>query len=332
MTPPKVSKTDSPPLSPSTIQSPNTNATVHALIASLSPIKPSRYFDGELTDGDSVIRVVGFDKHHREKLHSFSDENVPITLKNCQIQLNRFKNKLEIVLKSTTTIERSPVHFEVTDFKTVGSPLIPLSDLEKMEEYDRVTVRAKVIKVNEPQPVGTGKLKQDVIIADATAKSSVTLWESNVNVMQPQNSYQLNRVLVRIFMGKHHLSIPTAGSTIEEISDVENTAIDTDGSEDEEEILESVTIVGVQNLQTVFMCMNCKKHVTPTGEHTGSCDSCNTMQMLCNTKMSAKLFVRPQGTQIPISLKVYGEMLKQIVPKEKITSNNLLFAPHFDLT
>ena len=61
------------------------------------------------------------------------------------------------MLKSTTTIERSPVHFEVTDFKTVGSPLIPLSDLEKMEEYDRVTVRAKVIKVNEPQPVGTGK-------------------------------------------------------------------------------------------------------------------------------------------------------------------------------
>ena len=175
-------------------------------------------------------------------------------------------------------------------------------------------------------------LKQDVIIADATAKSSVTLWESNVNAMQPQNSYQLNRVLVRIFMGKHHLSIPTAGSTIEEISDVENTAIDTDGSEDEEEILESVTIVGVQNLQTVFMCMNCKKHVTPTGEHTGSCDSCNTMQMLCNTKMSAKLFVRPQGTQIPISLKVYGEMLKQIVPKEKITSDDLLFAPHFDLT
>ena len=92
MTPPKVSKTDSPPLSPSTIQSPHTNATVHA---SLSPIKPSRYFDGELTDGDSVIRVVGFDKHQREKLRSFSDENLPITLKNCQIKLNRFKHKLD---------------------------------------------------------------------------------------------------------------------------------------------------------------------------------------------------------------------------------------------
>ena len=218
------------------------------------------------------------------------------------------------MLKSTTTIERSPVHFEVTDFKTVGSPLIPLS---QMEEYDRVTVRAKVIKVNEPQPVGTGKLKQDVIIADATAKSSVTLWESNVNAMQPQNLYQLNRVLVRIFMGKHHLSIPTAGSTIEEISDVENTAIDTDGSEDEEEILESVTIVGVQNLQTVFMCMNCKKHVTPTGEHTGSCDSCNTMQMLCKKCQQSFSFDHKE-LRSQYHYKSTGKCLSRSYPKRKL--------------
>ena len=76
--------------------------------------------------------------------------------------------------------------------------------------------------------------------------------------MQPQNSYQLNRVPVRIFMAKHHLSIPTAGSTIEGISDVENTA-DTDGSEDEEEILESVTNVGMQNLERVFYVRELQK-------------------------------------------------------------------------
>ena len=37
------------------------------------------------------------------------------------------------------------------DIKTVGSPLIPLSDLEKHEEYDFVTVRVKVMKTNDPQ-------------------------------------------------------------------------------------------------------------------------------------------------------------------------------------
>ena len=101
----KIPKTQESPLSPSNVTSPNRHATISGVLASLSPIKPSRYFDGELTDGESVIRIVGFDKGKRQELQSFCDYNTPVTLRDCLIQQNKYKNSLEVVLKSHTTIK-----------------------------------------------------------------------------------------------------------------------------------------------------------------------------------------------------------------------------------
>ncbi|CAI8056525.1 hypothetical protein GBAR_LOCUS30803 [Geodia barretti] len=83
-TPKKHLKQDSSqtPISPTNINSPSSNATVHALIASVSPLKPSRYFDGEITDGESITRIVGFDKAQRQLLLSFCDRKVANKLPN----------------------------------------------------------------------------------------------------------------------------------------------------------------------------------------------------------------------------------------------------------
>ena len=64
-------------LSPGEIVSPEPHATIHA---SVSPVKPSRYFDGELTNGETIIRVVGFDKKQREKLQSYCDRQLPVKI------------------------------------------------------------------------------------------------------------------------------------------------------------------------------------------------------------------------------------------------------------
>ena len=317
-TTPKKSKQDqSPtPLSPGNIQSTSASATVHALIASVSPLKPSRYFDGEITDGDSVIRIVGFDKVQRQMLHTYCNQKTPISLKNCQIQRNKYHGKLEVVLKGNTKIEQSSIEFEIPDMRTIGSPLIPLCNLDEYEEYDKVTIRAKVIKVKEPQRIGTGKLKQDIVIADATGKCSLTLWEAYVNTLQLHKSYQLSRVTVKVFMGKHHLSIPFTGSTVEDISDIENL-----DSEDEEQYLSEVTIIGVQQLDTFYTCMNCKKHVEPTTDIGGTCSSCKTTQRLYNPKVSAKLFIKGKGDENPIPLRAHGDIVRNIANKQTNIKN-----------
>ena len=98
-----------------------------------------------------------------------------------------------------------------------------------------------------------------------------------------------------------HLSIPITGSTIEQISDIENLDFDSDSSEDEEHNLKQVTVVGVQQFDTVFTCMNCKKTVTPTAEMAGTCSSCKTIQRLSDPKLSAQLFVNKFHMIINIS-------------------------------
>lgn len=99
-----------------------------------------------------------------------------------------------------------------------------------------MTVRVQVLKVHELQSASTGKAKQDVLISNITGKGSLTLWETDINILKGEKSYQLNRLLIRVFMGKYHLSLPTMGSTIDEISDVENSSDNSD-SENEERLI-----------------------------------------------------------------------------------------------
>ena len=83
--------------------------------------------------------------------------------------------------------------FEVTDFNTIGSPLIALCELDTKQEYEKVSIRAKVVKLHEPQTVTTGKIKQGVVVADATGKTTLMLWESYINTLQLHTSYQVSR-------------------------------------------------------------------------------------------------------------------------------------------
>lgn len=90
----------SSPLSLKDIKYPIQHANVETIITSLLPEKTdSRFFEGELTECECVLGIVGFEKHQRQRLDSFCANGVPVTLTNCQVQLNKLKDQLEIVVK-----------------------------------------------------------------------------------------------------------------------------------------------------------------------------------------------------------------------------------------
>ena len=99
----------------------------------------------------------------------------------------------EVVLKGYTEIEQSPVQFQVKDFDTLGSKCFLLSKLPSKQEYDRVTVKVKMIDMRDPEKVGKNLRKQDVSISDATGVATLTLWESDINKVELEESYQMNR-------------------------------------------------------------------------------------------------------------------------------------------
>ena len=326
-TPPTKVTKDQPLLSPSKITSVDEHATVTGLLASLSPIKPSRYFDAELTDGESLIRLVGFDKAKQRQLQPFSEDKLPVTLKDCLIQRNKYNDNLEIVIKPYTKIEESQMKFEVHDLKTAGSPVISLSQLNDLHEHERVTVRVTIVKVYDVQKVGT-KTKQDVLVADTTGKATITLWEADINSLQEERSYQLSRLEIREFMGKKRLSFPPASKSIDEISDIESIECNPSSDEDEEQ-LHTVTVSAIKDLESVYRCINCNKNMEPSASQIITCQICHSTQKLPEPQLAAKLIVHTKASKL--TLKANDRVLREIAQSQSdtITPHDILFAPAF---
>lgn len=95
-----------------------------------------------------------------------------------------------------------------------------LSNIIDFCEYDHVTIRVKVLKVNDSQLVSTGKTKQDIDVVDLTGATTLTLWESDVGSLLPATSYQINRVHIHKFNGKTTLTYPSHGASFQEIEDL----------------------------------------------------------------------------------------------------------------
>ena len=103
---------------------------------SLSPVKRAeRIFFGELSDGEAIIPLVGFDKTHHQFLHDHMDTKMPVTLKNCQINTNKMTGKLQIVVKNHTVLEESrDQNLTIQDKNTLRSPAMMISDLCALAE------------------------------------------------------------------------------------------------------------------------------------------------------------------------------------------------------
>ena len=59
----------------------------------------------------------------------------------------------------------------------------------------------------------TGKRSKDVVIADSTGQTTLTLWEKDVGMTIQGKSYQLNRIQVHHYLGTTALTYPRFGAT-----------------------------------------------------------------------------------------------------------------------
>ena len=133
------------------------------------------------------------------------------------------------------------------------------------------------------------------------------------------------------YLGKHQLTLPRSGASFDNISDLSDID-DHDSSDNDEEQLLAATVIAVQQLDTLYTCINCKKSVKPgTKQNIGVCDGCGTMQKLSNPRITAKLFMQDKD-QCRVTLRAYNETLKIIAQTDHVTSENLLLSPQLDVT
>ena len=297
------------------------HATVHGIVVSVSSKRKGGHFEGELSDGVAIVRVVGFEEKQREMLVSHIGQVV--VLRNCQAQVS---NQMEVLLKSFSMIEESKAEMDIKDIATVGADVICIKELQEKEDGDRVIVQVKVIKVREEETVGDGKKKQEVEVADGSDVGNVVLWEGDIGKLEDGVSYQLNRFKVRSFRGKNFLSMPPCGASILMIEDIGAVA-QGDPNDDDLETLVAARVLGVHQFESFYSCFFCKKGVIE--KHDGSCGECNlckTMQVLQVEKLTAKLCIVSDGKRTTV--RVHS---KEFVDGKKVTPAELLYAAPFNI-
>lgn len=117
-------------------------AKVHCVVASLSPMKESRgrsYFQGEVSDGKSVMRVYGYNSYVRKKLQGFKDSKSSIALSNCEVKKSQRDDDLEIFLGKNCEVVESKKEFDLSKDvpKKVGRD-ITVAQLRDIDRFRRV--------------------------------------------------------------------------------------------------------------------------------------------------------------------------------------------------
>ena len=154
-----------------------------------------RYFRGQVTDGTKKTRIDSwFDEHQLKQLETLDANRSPIKLSECEVQRSSYSGDLEIKLTSKTNIGQSPKEFDsIAEPSNSPAALTPVSQIHKMGNFNHVDLKVKISQVNPPCTVPTGKLKQDLIVADSTGTIKLTHWGNEVGKYDIGSSYQLNR-------------------------------------------------------------------------------------------------------------------------------------------
>ena len=129
------------------------------------------------------------------------------------------------------------------DVAIVGSEQISLCNLVDKAEYERVTLKAQVIKIDDPNTVGGNKKKQEVSIADQTAAANLTLWQGDINSLELGQSYQFNRLVV--CWQETPIIPPLWGIRTKDTGEVVDKSFEVDS---EDTLVQSATIIGVKEL------------------------------------------------------------------------------------
>ena len=262
------------------LDEPLSSAHIHGVISSLSPIKKgckSNYFDGSVSNGKSKVRFVGFSPSQRTRMTHLMEKKQPIQLNDCEARPARRGQKMEILLKGSTKISVSPKKFDFSNI-FIEEEVTPLIQIESKSIYDCITIHVKVSKVYDPSEVPNGKIKQDIIVVDASGCVKCVVWEEKIGILKEGECYELKNFVVKEY-GTKYLSMAKEGCDIITIEDIGETAPD-DEVQQMDNVSTDAEIVGVAHLEQYRACLRCKARDQPANNGFGRCSKqeCNMLQ------------------------------------------------------
>lgn len=160
------------------VDEPIPHASIHGVVKSLSPkMKKGRkgnYYEGKVyfNDKSSPSRFLGFVPKHLDALHKIKAEKQPVHFDDVEVAKARRGSKMEVVIKSSTTIGKSPKKYEENIF---AEEVDTINQLDSKDTYEKVNVHIKALNILKIGKSTTGANVQEVLIADATGHCRCSL-------------------------------------------------------------------------------------------------------------------------------------------------------------
>ena len=234
---------------------------------------------------------------------------------------------MEILLKTSTKITKSPKKINTTNMKTQGEPIL-LSELEEKDEYEKVSTKVKVIEHLQTITVPTGKRVQEILVGDSSTVTKCSLWEQDIDTLSVGSCYLLKIFQVHEFASKKFVSKAKEGSEAIPIPDIGNIVNRPTQVQDEQ--ITNAQIIAVPQLTKHKSCLRCKARVEPGEPPFGSCskEDCQMFQRydICKLQLSVKLLFLVDNGQI--ALYAYGQTVLDIAGTEDIDDYRRTIPPN----
>ncbi len=282
-------------------------------VEGLSSIKKGQsgneYYDGIATDESEKLRFVGFDPTSRQKIAEIVQKKKPIRATNCAIKRSQYQRdlgNLEIHINESTTIAPSPkkIKFQNDSFQDVS-----IASINDISVGTTVNVTAKVVSSAPVRSVSTGRV-QDVTITDDTGSISLSLWDNNIDTLKTSTTYSFSNLSIQIFQNKKVLQFGQRSLCIPISNDVELNAIT------EEKVMRDITnatIIGTQNFQFHYLCVNCGNNMECNEDTFIRCSKCDVFQQTKSCRLEASIRILFQTESDKIFLSVFTDNLIKLL-------------------
>ena len=247
---------------------------IECYIHSVSPVKKrnaTSYFNCVLQKEDELVKSVCYAPEMRTCLEAIAKQKSPVKIKKYLIS-NKFGRDDVVIGKYTKVVPAESVPFNYKDIDVK----ISIASLAQVAPEQLGQVKGYVAQLTGTKRVAlsSGPVeKQEVIIADPSGYIKLLLWRNHCNSVLLNQTYDFNKVRVKVGHGERYLNIPRDESEcvingVEPFSrefptiDVVSTTNDVVGE-----------IIGVLNIKKYHACCVCTKKVVSNGQ-TSYCKNC----------------------------------------------------------
>ena len=227
---------------------------------------------------------------------------------------------------------------EVPEEKQIATNIIDI--LNEGKEWDRVSLKAKVIHKEEAIQVGSKKLKLAVAtMANSTASIPLDIWEEHIQSIEIGKVYLMEPLQVRIWSNKKKLATQkkTNITKIKEDQELNDVEIQTQETTEPQETLMVKRFKRIQKFDKFSKCPHCSRRFPGTCQDTVKCEQCGTTRSdECSTGITAKIIVMDdQDNKLSVKMgdQVLGQLVDNILNQDKQTlAQKLLFVENVSIT